>query len=65
MSAEGKRAGDEQPMMTWIPTGTRFARAENWVTLMFPSENDAIMFLEIMKDMQERVERVDDGDTES
>lgn len=43
-----------EPEMTWIPTGTRFLRKENWVTLAFPNENDAIMFVEIMQNMAER-----------
>lgn len=39
---------DEEPMMTWIPTGTQFARTGPMVSLMFPTDDDAILFLEVI-----------------
>lgn len=52
---------EDEPMMTWIPEGTRFERRANLVALTFPEENDAIMFLEIMQDMAS-ADRKDGGD---
>ena len=38
--------------MTFIPPGTDLILADNRVVLVFPEENDAIMFCELIHELQ-------------
>ncbi len=51
-------AGDGIPIgkMTLIPPGTQMLIADNRVVLVFPSENDAIIFMEMIKEMEKGAE---------
>ena len=44
--------GGAEMVMTFIPPGTQVILADNRVVLVFPEENDAIMFIELVHETQ-------------
>lgn len=42
---------DEDGMMTLIPAGTDYVHTGKSVTLIFPTEDDAIIFVELMQSL--------------
>ena len=45
-------------VMTFIPPGTEVILADNLVVLVFPEENDAIMFTELVHETQSHAQEL-------